>query len=87
MHLGRRDVSADDSLLKEITEAEEHLLRDMASISGINPLFSLTPEQFNRLAEVCSTIIIKVQNNCLTKVGLRCGEGKEGFREYIEENY
>lgn len=51
-----RDVSQDDSFGRELTEALEHLLRDTASVSGINPFFSLTPQQFDRLADICSSI-------------------------------
>lgn len=45
-----KDVKADDSFVTEFLQAGEHLLRDTASISGINPFFSLTSEQFNNLA-------------------------------------
>lgn len=51
-----KDVSYDDSFVKEILEASEHLLRDTASISGINPLFSLTSNQFDKLADMCATM-------------------------------
>jgi len=51
-----KDVRTDDSFLKELTEASEHLLRDTASVSGINPLFSLTENQFNKLADLCGSI-------------------------------
>ncbi|MFD2446602.1 hypothetical protein ACFSO7_21925 [Bacillus sp. CGMCC 1.16607] len=47
-----KDVKADDSFVTEFLQAGEHLLRDTASVSGINPFFSLTPEQFDKLAEV-----------------------------------
>lgn len=46
-----RDVSADDGFAREFMEAGEHLLRDAASVSGINPFFSLTAEQFNAIAK------------------------------------
>lgn len=45
-----KDVKANDSSVTEFLQAGEHLLRDMASISGINPFFSLTSEQFSDLA-------------------------------------
>lgn len=44
-----QNVSADDSWLKEMLNASEHLVRDLTSKSGINPFFSLTPEQFDKL--------------------------------------
>lgn len=47
------DVSTDDSFARELSEASEHLLRDTTSVSGINPLFSLSESQFERLAEIC----------------------------------
>ncbi|PLS16049.1 hypothetical protein CVD28_18545 [Bacillus sp. M6-12] len=48
-----KDVKADDSFLTEIAQASEHLLRDVASVSGINPFFTLTGEQFNSIASYC----------------------------------
>ncbi|MFD0051457.1 hypothetical protein ACFVHQ_19400 [Actinomycetes bacterium NPDC127524] len=48
-----KDVKADDSFLTEIAQASEHLFRDVASVSGINPLFTLTGEQFNTIASYC----------------------------------
>jgi len=51
-----KDVETDDSFLTELAQASEHLLRDAASVSGINPFFSLTPEQFESLAESCRSI-------------------------------
>lgn len=47
-----KDVKADDSFVMEFLQASEHLLRDVASVSGINPFFSFTPEQFDRLATI-----------------------------------
>jgi len=44
------DVKADDSFLRELFEAVEHLLRDMCSISGINPFFSLSRETFDKIS-------------------------------------
>ena len=51
-----RDVSQDDTFVRELAEALEHLLRDTSSVSGINPFFSLTSQQFERLANICSRI-------------------------------
>jgi hypothetical protein len=51
-----RDVNTDDSFAKEIAQAGEHLLRDTASVSGINPFFSLTPDHFDRLADLAKHI-------------------------------
>lgn len=45
------NVRADDSFLDEILQASEHLIRDTASVSGINPFFSLPPDQFHSLAD------------------------------------
>lgn len=50
------NVNSDDGFLKEFAEATEHLLRDTASVAGINPFFSLTPNQFDHLANLCSHI-------------------------------
>jgi hypothetical protein len=47
-----QNVKADDSFATEFLQAGEHLLRDTASVSGINPFFSLTPSQFDQLASV-----------------------------------
>jgi hypothetical protein len=46
-----RDVKTDDSFVTELTKAGEHLLRDTASVSGINPFFSMSPETFDFLAD------------------------------------
>lgn len=51
-----RDVKADDSFATEFLQASEHLLRDTASVSGINPFFSLTPSQFEKLAGATESI-------------------------------
>jgi hypothetical protein len=45
-----KDVKTDDSFLREMLQAGEHLLRDLASVSGINPF--LSPEQFTTLATI-----------------------------------
>jgi hypothetical protein len=47
-----KDVKADDSFLTEFLQAGEHLLRDVASVSGINPFFSLNPEQLETLTQL-----------------------------------
>ncbi len=47
-----RDVKADDSFATEVLQAGEHLLRDTASVSGINPFFSLTSQQFQQVAHI-----------------------------------
>jgi hypothetical protein len=44
-----KDVKADDSFLTEFIQAGEHLLRDVTSVSGINPFFSLSPDQLDTL--------------------------------------
>jgi hypothetical protein len=44
------DVSQDDTWVKELSQAGEHLLRDTASRSGANPFLGFTPEQFNHVA-------------------------------------
>lgn len=45
-----KGVSPDDSLLREIYEAGEHLVRDLCSVSGINPIFSISQDTFNSIA-------------------------------------
>lgn len=47
-----KDVSQDDSFFREFSEALEHLFRDTMSVSGINPIISFTPDEFNKIAEV-----------------------------------
>ncbi|MFC0216610.1 hypothetical protein ACFFK0_29875 [Paenibacillus chartarius] len=49
-----RDVRTDDTFVTEMLQAGEHLLRDMLSKSGINPLFSLSKEQFDQLGNMVS---------------------------------
>lgn len=51
-----KGVHTDDSFLKEMLESGEHLLRDTASVSGINPFFGLTPQQFESLSETVKHI-------------------------------
>ena len=45
-----RDVSPDDSFVTELFQASEHLMRDLCSVSGINPLFNMTKDTFDSLA-------------------------------------
>ncbi|MGE7602982.1 hypothetical protein ACQKL5_10785 [Peribacillus sp. NPDC097675] len=47
-----KDVKTDDSFVTEFLQAGEHLLRDGASVSGVNPFFSLSPNQFEELATI-----------------------------------
>jgi len=51
-----KDVNINDSWATEIGQATEHLIRDTTSVSGINPFFSLSPEQFDNLGSVVSNI-------------------------------
>ena len=46
-----RGVSLDDAFIQELNEASEHLMRDLCSVSGINPLFSMSRETFDSIAE------------------------------------
>jgi len=50
-----KGVHADDSFAEEILGSLEHLARDVTSISGINPFFSLTPDQFSQISEFLSS--------------------------------
>ncbi|MGG3563252.1 hypothetical protein ABES03_16805 [Neobacillus rhizosphaerae] len=47
-----KDVKADDSFLTEFLQAGEHLMRDVTSVSGISPFFSLSTEQWDALASI-----------------------------------
>jgi len=51
-----QDVKIDDSWVNELGQATEHLIRDTTSVSGINPFFSLSPEQFDQLGSIVSSI-------------------------------
>jgi hypothetical protein len=51
-----KDINADDSWAQELLQASEHLLRDLTSVSGINPIFSITPDQFDKLGNIVSSI-------------------------------
>jgi hypothetical protein len=50
------DVKIDDSWVEELAQASEHLIRDGASISGVNPFFSLSPDQFDNLGSIVSSV-------------------------------
>jgi hypothetical protein len=47
-----KDVAADDGFARELAQASEHLLRDTASVSGTNVLYSIEPETFGKIADV-----------------------------------
>lgn len=47
-----QDVKVDDSWASELGQAAEHLVRDVASVSGINPFFTLSPEQFSKIGSL-----------------------------------
>lgn len=49
-------VAPDDTFLEESLQVFEHLARDLCSVSGINPFFNLTPEQFQNAAHVASQL-------------------------------
>ncbi len=51
-----QNVKIDDGWARELGQSTEHLLRDTASISGINPFFSLTKDQFDKLGSMVSEI-------------------------------
>jgi len=51
-----KSVKADDGFTDEALEALEHLARDITSVSGINPFLSLTPEQFDYIANLLSGV-------------------------------
>lgn len=44
-----REVQGDDSVFAVVANAVEHLVRDGASVSGVNPVYNLTGEQLDRL--------------------------------------
>jgi len=46
------DVRPDDNFLQELFKAGNHLMRDLFSVSGINPLFSLSREMFDKIAHI-----------------------------------
>jgi len=43
-------VQVDDSWLTQMAHVLDHLARDTASVAGINPFFSITPDHFDSLA-------------------------------------
>lgn len=47
-------VSSDDGWATELGDALEHLARDTVSVSGVNPFFSLSPDQFNTVGSLVS---------------------------------
>lgn len=49
-----RGVRTDDSFVTEMLQACEHLLRDVASKSGINPLMTFSRDQFDKLGDMVS---------------------------------
>jgi len=51
-----KGVSPDDSWATEVCQAGEHLLRDTMSRSGINPFFSLTPDQYSTIANAAEAV-------------------------------
>lgn len=51
-----KHVNADDSWLTQMIQASEHLFRDMMSVAGINPFFSLTPHQFDTISNIVSNV-------------------------------
>jgi len=51
-----KDVSPDDSFLQELIQAIEHLIRDLCSVSGINPLFSMTRSTFDAISSVIAPL-------------------------------
>jgi hypothetical protein len=60
-----QDVKVDDSWASELGQASEHLLRDVASVSGVNPFFVLSPEQFNNIASLVSNSNIGITREFL----------------------
>lgn len=51
-----QDVKIDDSWASELGQSAEHLIRDVASVSGVNPFFTLSPEQFNSVGSLVNNI-------------------------------
>lgn len=51
-----QDVKIDDSWASELGQATEHLIRDTASVAGVNPFFTLSPEQFHNIGSLVSNI-------------------------------
>jgi hypothetical protein len=51
-----KDVSSDDSFFEELIQSIEHLIRDLCSVSGINPLFSMTRDTFDAISLVVAPL-------------------------------
>ncbi len=51
-----KGVSEQDSFFEELFQACEHLLRDLCSVSGINPLFSMTRETFDSISALVQSL-------------------------------
>jgi hypothetical protein len=51
-----QDVRADDAFAEELGQALEHIARDTTSVSGVNPFFSLTPDQFDQIGSMAAEI-------------------------------
>ncbi|MCI0454758.1 MAG: hypothetical protein L0Y68_07165 [Candidatus Dadabacteria bacterium] len=51
-----KDEFPDDTFLQELIQAIEHLIRDLCSISGINPLFSMTRDTFEAISSVVAPL-------------------------------
>jgi hypothetical protein len=51
-----QDANLDDSWAQSLGHAAEHLIRDTASVSGINPFLTLTPHQFDQIGSLVSHI-------------------------------
>lgn len=49
-----KDVAVDDTFANELAQASEHLLRDTASVSGTNVLYSVEPATFHKVASVAA---------------------------------
>ncbi len=49
-----KDVAADDMFANELAQASEHLLRDTASVSGTNVLYSVEPDTFHKVAHMAA---------------------------------
>jgi len=47
-----RGVSPDDGFLKEVFAVIEHLFRDLMSVAGINPFFSISMDDLERIARI-----------------------------------
>lgn len=52
-----RQVYPDDTFLQELTNSMEHLARDLMSVSGIQPFFSIPSDQFHVLKDWLETYL------------------------------